>query len=433
MNYLSGHRRRAAAAVVLTGVLVAGGPLPAGAALPHDTTPPRIQDISFSRGSVAVSGLRLVPVRVSVRLTDPSGVVPASPGLHPTPGLTLGPVPGFQSLLRPTLTRTSGTATDGVWSATVNVPSTWHGSVRVTSVDAVDGVGNVRSGALTGARSPVLRVRGTHRPALAFDYALLPGGGFRVHGRAFFSDTGKPLARTALATAYDSNCDLDGGAANDIVTDRRGRYEKRWPDGDGAAAGCVALIGRAAPGQRPTLIAYQLASRPRTTIPDAAFLQPADLRGATLNPVTEDLWPDLRPPRPCTGTRLPNAEAERAMSVMIGFDERPTVVMEHLATYRSDGADRYLRELRRGLAACGDTGWTVLATAVAGDESMLLRLREYIDYAQTWKNTYVLVARVGSAVVVVADNGWETGSGHEDLVRDLSTAAVHRAAIVSRA
>ena len=438
MNCLSGHRRRAAAAGfagVLTGVLVAGGPLPAGAALPHDTTPPRIQDISFSRGSVAVSGLRLVPVRVSVRLTDPSGVVPASPGLHPTPGLTLGPVPGFQSLLRPTLTRTSGTATDGVWSATVNVPSTWHGMVRVTSVAAVDGAGNVRNGAITGARSPVLRVNGTHRPVLTFNYALLPGGGFRVHGRAFFADTGRPLAHKALATSYDSGCDLDGGARNDIVTDRRGRYEKSWPDRDVAEAGCVALIGRAAPGQRPTVIAYRVASRP-STIPDAALLQPGDLGGATPGPLTDDIWAGLRPPQPCTGVALRSAafvQDQRAISVMMGYGERPTVVMEHVATYRGNGADRYLAELRRNLASCDDTGWTVLATGVAGDESMLLRLRVYVDYAETWKNTYVLVARVGSALVVLADNGWEEGNGHEDLVRDLSAAAVRRAAVVSRA
>jgi hypothetical protein len=121
------------------------------------------------------------------------------------------------------------------------------------------------------------------------------------------------------------------------------------------------------------------------------------------------------------------------MSAMIGFNERPTVIMEHVATYRADGADRYLTELRRNLASCDDTGWTVLATGVAGDESMLLQLREYIDYAETWKHTYVLVARVGSALVVLADHGWENGNGHENLVRDLSAAAVLRAAVVSRA
>ncbi|MET0520746.1 MAG: hypothetical protein ABW156_02045 [Jiangellaceae bacterium] len=437
MNRSSGHRRIAAFgfAGALTGVLVAGGPLPAGAAVPDDTTPPQVQGVSFSRESVAVSGLSLIPVRVSVRLTDPSGVVPARPGLHPAPGLTLGPVPGFQSLLRPALTRTSGTATDGVWSATVNVPSTWHGSVRVTSIDAVDAAGNVRSGALTGAPSPVLRVNGTHRPVLTFDYALLPGGGFRVHGQASYADTGQPLAHTALATAYDSNCDLDGGATNDIVTDRRGRYEKSWPGGDVAAAGCVALIGRAAPDQRPTVIAYRVASRP-LTIPDTALLQPADLGGATPGPLTDDTWSGLRRPQPCPGVALPSAafvQDQRAVSAMIGFGERPTVIMEHVATYRADGADRYLAELRRDLASCGDTGWTVLATGVAGDESMLLRLREYVDYAQTWKNTYVLVARVGSALVVLADTGWEAGNGHESLVRDLSAAAVSRAAVVSRA
>jgi hypothetical protein len=42
------------------------------------------------------------------------------------------------------------------------------------------------------------------------------------------------------------------------------------------------------------------------------------------------------------------------------------------------------------------------------------------------------VARVGRVLVVVADTGWETASGHVDLVRELSTKAVRRAAILNR-
>jgi len=110
--------------------------------------------------------------------------------------------------------------------------------------------------------------------------------------------------------------------------------------------------------------------------------------------------------------------------------------MEHVATYRSNGAHRYLMQLRRALAACGGHDqqggrWTVLAAGVAGDESLLLRHRTYIDYADTYHNTYLVVARIGRVLVVVADVGWETGSGHEPLVRELSTLAVHRAAILN--
>jgi hypothetical protein len=169
------------------------------------------------------------------------------------------------------------------------------------------------------------------------------------------------------------------------------------------------------------------------TVPASAMLQASDLGGVTPTPVTDDYWDSLRPPQPCSATPYPSTvlvRAGRAVSVLIGVDDRPTVVVEHVASYRVDGAHRYLRELRRAVAACrADAGWTVLATGVAGNESVLLRHREFIDFAGAYKNTYVLTARVGSALVVLADAGWETGNGHEALVRQLSAAAVRRAAV----
>ena len=451
------HSGRTAAVVRVTvaaafaGSLAVAGPLPAtagSAAAPSapatatgDTAPPRIRDVRFSRSSVRVAGLAVVPVTVSVRLTDKTGVREIPYAMTPSPEVTLSPVPGFQAKLRPVLTRTSGTVRDGVWSATVHVPSTWHGTVRVASIGAVDEVGNVLAEDLTEAESPALRVIGTHRPALTFQYSLLTGGGFRIHGRAYYRDTGRPLRRQPLATSYDSGCDLDGGARNDIVTDARGYYEKRWENGEDRAAGCVALIGRAAARQRPTLLAYHVASAPLPAIPDAAMLQPADLRGSTPEPFSgDDTWSALLPPQPCAGTAYPSAgmrRADRAIHAVVGLGDRPTVVLEHVATYRSDGARRYLRELRRGLAAC--TGpdhqgarWKVLATGVAGSESVLLRRRVYLDFVETYQNSYLVVARTGRALVVVASIGWEFGSGDEPLTRELATRAVRRAAVLNR-
>lgn len=445
-------RRTAAAARITVVAAIAGslavvGPLPATAgpdvaasAAAGDTSPPQVRDIRFSRSSVRVSGLAVVPVTVSVRLTDATGVDEIPYAMTPSPEVTLSPVPGFQSKLRPVLTRTAGTVTDGVWSATVHVPSTWHGTVRVTSVGAADRAGNVLARDTT-AESPALRVTGTHRPALTFHYTQLAGGGFKIHGRAYYTDTRRPLRRQPLATAYDSGCDLEGGARNDIATDANGHYEKRWENGDNLAAGCVALIARAAPGQRPTLLAYHVASAPLPAIPDAAMLQPADLRGATPQPFSGDeYWSALLPPQPCAGTAYPSAarrRADRAIHAVVGVGERPTVVLEHVATYRSDGARRYLRELRRGLAACAGPDhqgarWKVLATGVAGADSLLLRRRVYLDYAATYQSSYLVVARTGRVVVVVADIGWETGSGHPALTRELGTRAVRRAAVLNR-
>ncbi|MEJ3745804.1 hypothetical protein WEI85_21240 [Actinomycetes bacterium KLBMP 9797] len=376
---------------------------------------------------------------VSVHLTDVSGVEEIPAAMTTSPHLTLSPVPGFQSRLRPALTRTSGTVRDGVWSATVNVPSTWNGTVRVGSVGAVDRVGNVLADEVTGARAPALRVIGTHRPALTFNYTLLAGGGFRVHGRAYFTDTRRPIGRLPLAAGYESPCDLEGGATNNIVTNARGYYERRWDHGDTGAFACVALIGLAAPGQHPTVLAYRSGTTPQPAIPDAALLQPDELRGATPTPVTGDYWSAMRPPQPCTDRPYPSAvlsRADRAISALIGVDDAPTSVMEHVAVYRSNGAQQYLRQLRRALAACGghdkdDVLWTVHATGVAGHDSLLLSRRTYIDYAESYHHTYLVVARTGRVLVVVADTGWETRSGHEALVRELGAAAVRRAATLN--
>ncbi|HWG98697.1 MAG TPA: hypothetical protein VNV66_05085 [Pilimelia sp.] len=442
---LTGAPSRVTVAAALAAVLAATGALP-GAAAPSaahdraaaaDTAPPQVEDLWFSRDSVRVSGLAVVAVTVSVHLIDASGVKETTSGMDPSPQLTLSPVPGFRSRLSPSLTRTSGTVRDGVWSATVNVPSTWHGTVRISSVYAIDLAGNRLFHTPSGTRSHALRVTGTHRPALSFHYALLPGGGFRIHGRAYFTDTRRPIARLPLATQYGSNCDMDGGAVNDIVTDARGRYEKRWPTGETSAAGCVALIGPASPEQRPTLLAYHIGWAPTPSIPDAAMLQPEDLGGATPTPVDGDAWRILRPPMPCGDRAYPSValfRAQRAVSVLLGVDDRPTVVVEHLATYRSTGARQYLRELRHALVRHGgcdtpDREWTLLATGVAGPGSMLIRMRERIEYGGETlvKDTYLAVARVHRAVVVLADVGWETGHGHEALVRRLITVAVRRA------
>ena len=440
---------RATVAVALAGALVATATSPAragpasasGAAASADTTPPRIERAWFSRASVRISGLNVVPVTVSVHLTDASGVTTIPAGMNPSPTLTLSPAPGFQSLVRPRLTHTSGTVTDGVWSATVHVPSTWNGTVRIASVGAGDRAGNVLNRELRGARAPALRVTGTHRPALTFHYSLLAGGGFRLHGRAYYTDTRRPLARQPLAAAYESPCDLEGGATNNIVTDARGFYEKRFENAGVSDFGCVALIGRAAPRQNPTVLAYHHASAPQPAIPDAALLQPEDLRGATPEPLTDDgYWSALLPPRPCAAGPYPSSalrRANRSVMAVIGVDDRPNVVQEYVATYRSNGAHRYMRELRQALRSCDGPDrlgarWTVIATGIAGHESVLLRRRTYIDYAATYRNTYLMVARTGRVLVVVHNIGWETASGDETVTRDLGIIAVRRAAVLNQ-
>jgi hypothetical protein len=401
-----------------------------------DTTAPRLERVWFSRASVRVSGLNLVPVTVSVHITDASGITEFPRGEPASPRVVLSPLPGFRSRVRPLMIRTSGTVTDGVWSATLQVPSTWNGTVRVTEVGAEDIAGNVLTRELTGRQAATLRVIGTHRPALTLRYTVLPTGGFRLHGRAYFTDTRQPIARLPLVTGYGSLCNLENGATTDIVTDARGHYQKRFTD---TGLGCVALIGSAALHQYAAVLVYRSASRP-PVIRDEALLQPEDLNGATPTPLTDDgNLETVLPPRPCAGGPFPSTALRRSYrSVMAfyGVDERPHVSQEHVAVYHSDGAHRYLGELRTALRACdgpdqSGASWTVLATGVAGDESLLLRRRTYIDYVGAYQSTYLMVARIGRVLVVVHDVGWEDGSGQEQIARDLGVIAVRRAAVLN--
>jgi hypothetical protein len=96
-----------------------------------------------------------------------------------------------------------------------------------------------------------------------------------------------------------------------------------------------------------------------------------------------------------------------------------------------------LRELRRALRSCDgpdqlDARWTVIATGIAGHESLLLRRRTYIDHADMYHNSYLMVARTGRVLVVVHDTGWETASGDDALARDLGVIAVRRAAVLNQ-
>lgn len=179
------------------------------------------------------------------------------------------------------------------------------------------------------------------------------------------------------------------------------------------------------------------------TIPGEAFLQPEDLGGSPTNPADDELRPYLRPAQPCAPRggypALGQRRASGAITALYPVaDTRPTVILEDLGVYRGDGSSRYLRQLRQAIGAdgvCGDaTGrWTILDQGIAGRESLLIRLAEQIeDYDGNLiiRNTYLVVARVGSVVVTLADLGWEIGDGHEAIVRDLAPLAVRRAAIL---
>ncbi|GIE75177.1 hypothetical protein Aph02nite_11270 [Actinoplanes philippinensis] len=160
-------------------------------------------------------------------------------------------------------------------------------------------------------------------------------------------------------------------------------------------------------------------------IPDEALLQASDLGGVTPHATDGDDWPQLRPPRPC-GAGVPAPVTDRAVAAVIDVDGAPESIMEYLAVHRDAG--RYLRKLRKAVDGCPD--WRV-------EESAAGRLT--LRWTQRWEHvgeevthqTYVAVARTGRAVVVVADNGWETSDGDPAVAQRLLISAVRRASSLS--
>jgi hypothetical protein len=176
-------------------------------------------------------------------------------------------------------------------------------------------------------------------------------------------------------------------------------------------------------------------------IPLSAFLQPADLGGVTPSQPDADLRPSLRPPKPGNDARYRSTallRAEGAITALYPVADGPTVLLEYVAKYRGGGADRYVTEVRRALAGRQgrtdrDGQWTLLRTRVAGRDSLLIRLRERFedpDRGPVVHDFYIVVARTGRVVVALTDLGWETGSGHQQLVLDLVPAALRRASSI---
>jgi hypothetical protein len=125
---------------------------------------------------------------------------------------------------------------------------------------------------------------------------------------------------------------------------------------------------------------------------------------------------------------------DRTLAAAYPVGERWTVLLEHVTAYRGLGAADYLHELRQELS--GDRGWAepgrrwvAVDEDIAGDESLLVRLRETAGGGRLvhLRTRYLVVARTGGAVLVLADLGWDDGDGREALVRQLAAPAVWRA------
>jgi hypothetical protein len=235
-------RRTATALLALVPLLSLAGP---AVAADGDPPPPTVVDVQLSRTAVSVRGLQGVKVTVSVHLKDPAGVVetgnPEIPAPWPLVGLERTSGGATRGAPRSTyldLDLTSGTAQDGIWTATLLVPSTYEGTWQVSWLVAEGRDGAAGGGLYADPRTlgitRTLTVSATHQPSLSFGFApavvVGSGGPVAVKGRAVDADTGAPIAglQLTLGSGRSENCGAFGyGGSAWTVTDARGYYAFR--------------------------------------------------------------------------------------------------------------------------------------------------------------------------------------------------------------
>ncbi|MBF9131851.1 LPXTG cell wall anchor domain-containing protein [Plantactinospora sp. S1510] len=243
--------------IVLAALLfAAAGPLaatPASAAA--DTAPPTLGDITISPDTVDVAGLDLIPVTVAVRLRDESGVVQSGEvggGMTPFVGLQRVSGGSGHNLAGGELALTSGTVQDGIWSVTIQVPSTWDGRWEVNHVVADDAVAKrLDVDPRTAGQTVTLDVTGTHQPAVSMQFSpdpLVGDGPLTVKGRFYFKDTNRGIPNQPIFFGADNLC-VEYDATPNGRTAADGTFSKTYPKGDGFLR-CVGIL-------RPSNSAFQ--------------------------------------------------------------------------------------------------------------------------------------------------------------------------------
>jgi len=177
------------------------------------------------------------------------------------------------------------------------------------------------------------------------------------------------------------------------------------------------------------------ALRVPTSIPDSAFLQLADINGdapPANRPDGEDMLPPL-----CGTTYASDDQVQVRRTKHIIYWKEPApgnvpdgTFYQTITAYRSDGAERFMRQLRDAVTACPTQtldGVTyrqrLLSGPTYGDQSLLFEVRYPTlggDGAPTGGEDVRLVSvvRVGTVVMVLNEQGWEAGWSAEGPVVD---------------
>jgi len=221
---------------------------------------PVLVSASVARPTVAVSGLNSVVETVSVHLTDPDGVCVGCGSESQDPVFAL-PAAIFSSGQIVPLKLARGTVTDGIWKGTFAITTQQAGHQTLTHVIADGGQGDqvVRETDIVPADHGInvtINVTATH--ASSVSVGVVPNPATYHHaltwkGRAYFPDTGAPIANHRLVIGSDTNCGIDSLGNATVTTDSRGYWSYTEANAVDQVR-CVVLTGTGDPNDVNTPI-----------------------------------------------------------------------------------------------------------------------------------------------------------------------------------
>lgn len=204
-----------------------------------------VTDVDLGSPTVAVSGLNLAPVKLTVKAkyTVPN---PGDSTLFVVLRRQTGS--GFPTvLLSSLLPLKSGTVADGVWEGPAYVPSTANGTFKVTGVQFGQYSFPGDFTEPTPFAGPTLAVTGFNLPKVTASVSpkVVPvGSPYSIRWAVTNAATGKPYGtRITVLLAIDNGCAEDAGG--DIVrTDTNGLVTKSYAAGDANWLNCLRISGR---------------------------------------------------------------------------------------------------------------------------------------------------------------------------------------------
>jgi hypothetical protein len=235
--------------VVIAALAVIGSTLVAAPAAQGWIDPDlSVTSVTLGRASVAVSGMNMVAVPVTLKASYAASV---PPGNKKVLGVVLnrsGGVGPIDFLVAGELVRTAGTAQNGTWTGSLKVPSTANGTFKVSGVvegDSYDGDNDGSKPSPTPFAGPSIAIRGVHIPKIGVSVVprVVPfGAPYQIRAAIYDSTTGKAYGTRILLQVVRSNlcAEYDAGSK---YTNTAGLLVTNFEGSGGDVNHCVRVRG----------------------------------------------------------------------------------------------------------------------------------------------------------------------------------------------